>query len=103
MRDPPFVIKADGLAAGKGVLVTESRVDAEDDVRSKLSGATFGDAGRKVVIEEGLTGLELSLLAVCDGERAVPLAPARDHKRLLDDDQGPNTGGMGAESPLADA
>src|SRR5207237_2415993 len=91
------------LAGGKGVLVTESLKDAEDDVRDKLSGAAFGPAGRTVVIEEGLIGLELSILAVCDGDRAVPLAPARDHKRLMDGDLGPNTGGMGAVSPVPDA
>ncbi|MGH9186352.1 MAG: phosphoribosylamine--glycine ligase [Acidimicrobiales bacterium] len=97
---PPFVVKTDGLAAGKGVLVTDSQREAEDDVRSKLSGTSFGDAGRTVVIEEGLTGQELSILAVCDGTRAVPLAPAQDFKRLRDGDDGPNTGGMGAYSPV---
>jgi phosphoribosylamine--glycine ligase len=97
---PPYVVKTDGLAAGKGVLVTESFADAADDVRSKLSGTTFGDAGRRVVIEEGLGGPEVSLLCVCDGKRAVPLAPAQDFKRLGDGDSGPNTGGMGAYSPV---
>ncbi|MEY2404457.1 MAG: phosphoribosylamine---glycine ligase [Acidimicrobiaceae bacterium] len=96
----PFVIKTDGLAAGKGVLVTESLIEAEDDVKAKLAGASFGDAGRTVVIEEGMTGPELSLLAVCDGRRAVPLSPAQDFKRALDGDRGPNTGGMGAYSPV---
>ncbi len=99
----PYVVKTDGLAAGKGVLVTESVDEAVDDVRSKLVGASFGDAGRTVVIEEGLRGPELSVLAVCDGRRAVPLAPARDHKRLGEGDTGPNTGGMGAYSPVAEA
>jgi phosphoribosylamine--glycine ligase len=75
---PPYVVKTDGLAAGKGVLVSESLIDAEDDVKAKLAGATFGDAGRTVVIEEGMTGPELSVLAVCDGRRAVPLDPAQD-------------------------
>ena len=93
-------MKTDGLAAGKGVLVTETLADAEADVRDKLSGASFGAAGRTVVIEEGLTGPELSLLVVCDGERAVPLAPAQDFKRIGDGDAGPNTGGMGAYSPV---
>ena len=79
---PPYVVKTDGLAAGKGVFVTESLIDAEDDVKAKLAGASFGDAGRVVVIEEGLTGPELSVLAVCDGSRAVPLAPAQDFKRV---------------------
>ncbi len=96
----PWVVKTDGLAAGKGVLVTESLDEAVDDVRSKLSGAAFGDAGRRVVIEEWLDGPELSLLCVCDGTRAVPLAPAQDFKRLSDGDLGPNTGGMGAYSPV---
>jgi len=98
-----YVVKTDGLAGGKGVLVTESLSEAVDDVRAKLDGTSFGEAGRTVVIEEGLRGPELSLLAVCDGERAVPLAPARDHKRLGDGDAGPNTGGMGAYSPVAGA
>jgi len=95
-----YVVKTDGLAAGKGVLVTESLAEAVDDVRDKLSGASFGAAGRTVVIEEGLSGPELSVLAVCDGARAVGLAPARDHKRLGEGDRGPNTGGMGAFSPV---
>jgi phosphoribosylamine---glycine ligase len=97
---PPYVVKADGLAAGKGVFVTESLIEAEDDVKAKLAGASFGDAGRVVVIEEGLSGPELSVLAVCDGTRAVPLAPAQDFKRANDGDHGPNTGGMGAYSPV---
>jgi phosphoribosylamine--glycine ligase len=96
----PFVVKTDGLAAGKGVLVTESFDEASADVVDKLSGAAFGDAGRRVVIEEHLDGPELSLLCVCDGKRAVPLAPAQDFKRLADGDAGPNTGGMGAYSPV---
>ena len=95
-----FVIKTDGLAAGKGVLVTEDRAEADDAVRAYLSGEAFGDAGRRVVIEEGLTGPELSVLAVCDGHQAVPLAPAQDFKRIGEGDLGPNTGGMGAYSPV---
>ena len=95
-----YVIKTDGLAAGKGVLVTASRAEASEAVAEYLSGQRFGDAGRTVVIEEGMTGPELSLLAVCDGTRAVPLAPAQDFKRVFDDDRGPNTGGMGAYSPV---
>ena len=95
-----YVVKTDGLAAGKGVLVTDSLTEAEDDVRAKLSGASFGDAGRRVVIEEGMTGPEVSLLCLCDGRRAVPLASAQDYKRLGDGDEGPNTGGMGAYSPV---
>jgi phosphoribosylamine---glycine ligase len=96
----PWVVKTDGLAAGKGVLVTGRLDEAEDDVRAKLAGESFGDAGRTVVIEEGMTGPELSVLAICDGRRAVPLAPAQDFKRVGDDDTGPNTGGMGAYSPV---
>jgi phosphoribosylamine--glycine ligase len=97
---PPFVVKTDGLAAGKGVVVTESLTEARNAVGDYLSGQAFGDAGRRVVIEEGLVGPELSLLAVCDGTRAVPLAPAQDFKRAHDGDRGPNTGGMGAYSPV---
>ncbi len=95
-----FVVKTDGLAAGKGVLVTTDRAEAVDAVRSYLSGDAFGDAGRTLVIEEGLTGPELSILAICDGSTAVALAPAQDFKRLGDGDAGPNTGGMGAYSPV---
>ncbi len=96
----PWVVKTDGLAAGKGVLVTDSMAEAEADVESKLSGAAFGEAGRTVVVEEGLAGTECSLLALCDGRNVVPLPPARDFKRLADGDEGPNTGGMGAYSPV---
>ena len=96
-----YVIKTDGLAAGKGVVVTESLDDARDAVRSYLSGHAFGDAGRTCVIEEGLTGPELSLLVVCNGTtEGWPLAPAQDYKRIGDGDRGPNTGGMGAYSPV---
>ncbi|HEX5947637.1 MAG TPA: phosphoribosylamine--glycine ligase [Acidimicrobiales bacterium] len=96
----PWVTKTDGLAAGKGVLVTDSLDEAIADVRAKLAGESFGDAGRTVVIEEGMTGPELSILAVSDGTRAVALAPAQDFKRVGDGDAGPNTGGMGAYSPV---
>lgn len=96
-----YVVKTDGLAAGKGVLVTESFDEAVADVRDKLSGAAFGEAGRRVVIEEGLTGPEASVFVVCDGQRAVALPPAQDYKRVGDGDAGPNTGGMGAWSPFA--
>jgi len=95
-----FVVKTDGLAAGKGVLVTSDRAEAADAVRAYMSGEAFGDAGRRVVIEEGLGGPELSVLAVCDGRRAVPLAPAQDFKRIGEGGIGPNTGGMGAYSPV---
>ena len=96
----PWVIKTDGLAAGKGVLVARSLDEARADVTAKLSGAAFGDAGRHVVIEEGLEGEECSLLVLCDGTRAVPLLPAQDFKRAADGDSGPNTGGMGAYAPM---
>lgn len=95
-----YVVKTDGLAAGKGVVVTESYEEARQSIRDYLSGSAFGDAGRTVVIEEGLTGPELSVLAICDGKRAVALAPAQDFKRIGDGDSGPNTGGMGAYSPV---
>jgi phosphoribosylamine--glycine ligase len=98
---PPYVIKTDGLAAGKGVLVTSSLAEAEKDVREKLSGAAFGDAGTTVVIEEYLDGEECSLLCLVDGERAVPLVPAQDFKRVGTGNTGANTGGMGAFAPLA--
>ena len=97
----PYVIKADGLAAGKGVLVTESRTDAESWVGYCLEGG-FGDAGASVMIEEYLDGPEVSVFAVCTESGAVPLEPARDYKRLFDDDEGPNTGGMGSYSPVDD-
>jgi phosphoribosylamine--glycine ligase len=96
----PWVVKTDGLAAGKGVLVTGSLPEAEADIDAKLSGDAFGDAGRRVVVEEGLTGPECSLLVLCDGRRLVALAPAQDFKRRDDLDGGPNTGGMGAYSPV---
>ncbi len=96
----PWVVKTDGLASGKGVLVTGSRAEAEADIEAKLSGQSFGEAGRRVVVEEGLSGVECSLLVLCDGHRLAPLAPAQDFKRLADGDTGPNTGGMGAYSPV---
>jgi phosphoribosylamine--glycine ligase len=95
-----YVIKTDGLAGGKGVIVTQSLPEARDAVRSYLSGAAFGDAGRTCVIEEGLTGPELSVFALCDGRDAMAFAAAQDHKRAYDGDLGPNTGGMGAYSPV---
>ncbi|MBT3247896.1 MAG: phosphoribosylamine--glycine ligase [Actinobacteria bacterium] len=95
-----FVIKTDGLAAGKGVLVTTDRAEAAEAIVDYLSGDAFGTAGQTVVIEEGLTGPELSVLAICDGKNAVALSPAQDFKRQKDGDQGPNTGGMGAYSPV---
>lgn len=95
----PWVVKTDGLAAGKGVLVASSLREAESDVDAKLSGA-FGEAGRRLVIEEGLEGPECSVLVLCDGTTAVPLAVAQDFKRAGDADTGPNTGGMGAYAPV---
>jgi phosphoribosylamine--glycine ligase len=99
----PYVVKTDGLAAGKGVLVTGDLAEAVADCAAKLSGRAFGQAGRHVVVEEALSGVELSLLVLCDGREAVPLLPARDYKRLRDGDRGPNTGGMGAYAPVPDA
>jgi len=99
---PPYVIKTDGLAAGKGVLVTQDRAEAEEDLAAKLSGQSFGAAGTRVVIEEGMLGPELSVFALCNGRDFLLLPPARDYKRLLDGDLGPNTGGMGSISPVPD-
>jgi phosphoribosylamine--glycine ligase len=96
----PWVVKTDGLAAGKGVLVARTIEEAQADVEAKLSGAAFGDAGRRIVIEEGLAGEECSLLVLYDGTTAVPLLPAQDFKRIGDGDSGPNTGGMGAYAPM---
>ncbi len=96
----PYIIKTDGLAAGKGVLVTSDLESAIEDVRAKLSGASFGQAGTKVIIEDFLSGREVSVLAILDVERAVLLPAAADHKRLNDGDLGPNTGGMGAFAPV---
>ena len=98
--EPPYVIKTDGLAAGKGVLVTPDLSRAEADVTAKLAGESFGRAGTRVVIEDAMSGDEVSLLALCDGKRALPLPIARDYKRARDGDEGPNTGGMGAHSPV---
>lgn len=92
----PVVIKADGLAAGKGVVIAQSKTEAVSALTAMFSGELVGEAGARVVIEECLKGEELSLLALCDGEQAIALIPAQDHKRAFDNDQGPNTGGMGA-------
>ena len=94
----PIVVKADGLAAGKGVVVAHTVREAEDAIAMMFEGA-FGEAGAEVVIEEFLAGREISFFALCDGETAIPLASAQDHKRVFDHDVGPNTGGMGAYSP----
>jgi phosphoribosylamine--glycine ligase len=99
-----MVVKADGLAAGKGVVVAETRRDAENAIQAAMVDRAFGDAGQQVVIEERLEGPEVSFFVIADGEHAVPLVAAQDHKRIFDDDRGPNTGGMGAfaPSPLVD-
>ena len=96
----PLVVKADGLAAGKGVLICRDRDEAQAAVRLCLADRAFGDAGRTVLIEEFLSGSEVSLLALCDGTRVVAMAPAQDYKRIFTGDQGPNTGGMGSYCPV---
>ncbi len=95
----PIVVKADGLCAGKGVIIAKTKDEAIKAADDMLSGKSFGDAGKKVIIEEFLDGYELSIFAVCDGEDYIVLPAAQDHKRLLDGDEGPNTGGMGAYAP----
>ncbi|MBP5227104.1 MAG: phosphoribosylamine--glycine ligase [Kiritimatiellae bacterium] len=95
----PVVIKADGLAAGKGVIIAQTRQEAEDAIRSMLDEGVLGNAGAQVLIETFLDGEEASILALVDGEHTVLLPPSQDHKRVFDGDQGPNTGGMGAYSP----
>jgi phosphoribosylamine--glycine ligase len=95
----PIVVKADGLAAGKGVIVAMTVAEAEDAVRDMLSGNAFGNAGSRVVIEEFLDGEEASFIVMVDGEHVLPMATSQDHKRVGDGDAGPNTGGMGAYSP----
>ena len=96
----PYVIKTDGLAAGKGVLVTDDFEEACRDIKDKLSGEAFGDAGTTVIIEEGLDGEECSLIVLCDGTNVLPLVPAQDFKRVGDNNEGANTGGMGAYAPM---
>ncbi|MBU3069097.1 phosphoribosylamine--glycine ligase [Aestuariicella sp. G3-2] len=98
-KGAPIVVKADGLAAGKGVIVAESLEQAEEAVKDMLSGNAFGDAGCRVVIEEFLDGEEASFIVMVDGKNVVPMASSQDHKRVGDKDTGPNTGGMGAYSP----
>ena len=101
----PIVVKADGLAAGKGVVIAADAAAALEAIGEMMEDRRFGDAGSRVVLEECLTGPELSFFAICDGRGAQPCGSAHDHKRALDDDRGPNTGGMGAyaPSPLLDA
>lgn len=98
-QSKPLVIKADGLAAGKGVVVCDGVEQAIAVIDSMMIKKEFGAAGTKVVIEERLSGEEASFIAICDGKTIMPLAPSQDHKRIFDDDKGPNTGGMGAYSP----
>ena len=98
-KGAPIVVKADGLAAGKGVIVAMTLAEAEDAVRDMLSGNAFGEAGTRVVIEEFLEGEEASFISMVDGRTALPMATSQDHKRVGDGDTGPNTGGMGAYSP----
>jgi len=98
-KGAPIVIKADGLAAGKGVIVAMTLQEAEDAVKDMLAGNAFGDAGSRVVIEEFLDGEEASFIVMVDGKNVLPMATSQDHKRVGDKDTGPNTGGMGAYSP----
>jgi phosphoribosylamine--glycine ligase len=98
-RGAPIVIKADGLAAGKGVVVARDLAVAEDAIRHMMTDKVFGDAGNAVIVEECLEGEEASILAFCDGRTVVPMVASQDHKPALDGDKGPNTGGMGAYSP----
>ena len=98
-KGAPIVIKADGLAAGKGVIVAMTLADAEEAIHDMLAGNAFGEAGHRVVIEEFLDGEEASFIVMVDGENVVPMATSQDHKRVGDGDTGPNTGGMGAYSP----
>jgi phosphoribosylamine--glycine ligase len=98
-KGAPIVIKADGLAAGKGVIVAMQLAEAESAIRDMLSGNAFGDAGHRVVIEEYLVGEEASFIVMVDGKHVLPMATSQDHKRVGDGDTGPNTGGMGAYSP----
>jgi phosphoribosylamine--glycine ligase len=96
---PPIVVKADGLCGGKGVIIAGSEEEAIEAASDMLAGASFGEAGTRIVVEEFLDGYELSVFAICDGRDYVLLPAAQDHKRLLDGDRGPNTGGMGAYAP----
>ena len=99
MPNLPIVVKADGLCAGKGVIIASTKEEAKDTVKDMLSGESFGEAGKKVIVEEFLDGYELSMFAICDGKDFVLLPAAQDHKRVGDGDTGPNTGGMGAYAP----
>ena len=96
----PLVIKADGLAAGKGVFIVKNLFEARDALNALMEEKKFGEAGRQVIIEEFLEGEEISILAFCDGKTVIPMVSSQDHKKIFDNDQGPNTGGMGAYSPV---
>lgn len=101
MLGAPVVIKASGLASGKGVVIAETMAEAERAIRSMIVGGALGGAGREILVEQFMEGEELSIFALCDGSRALLLKGAQDHKRLLDGDHGPNTGGMGAYAPVS--
>jgi phosphoribosylamine--glycine ligase len=96
---PPYVIKADGLAAGKGVIIAQNEDEAEDALSSMLEKKIFGESGTKIVVEDFLEGEEATVLALCDGKNVLPLVSSQDHKPVFDGDKGPNTGGMGAIAP----
>jgi phosphoribosylamine-glycine ligase len=97
--DYPVVVKASGLAAGKGVIIPRDKAEAIQAAREMLVDKKLGESGAEVVVEELIEGEEISVLAFCDGKIAVGMPPAQDHKRIFDNDQGPNTGGMGAYAP----
>ncbi len=99
-KDFPIVIKADGLAAGKGVVIAENKVQAEEAVKDCFLKNKFGNSGDRIIIEDFLRGYEVSVLCLCDGKEIVPMAPAQDYKRIFDNDMGKNTGGMGSYSPV---
>lgn len=96
----PLVIKADGLAAGKGVFIVKDLLEAKDALNALMEEKKFGEAGRQIIIEEFLEGEEVSILAFCDGKTVIPMVSSQDHKKIFDNDLGPNTGGMGAYSPV---
>lgn len=98
--NPPYVLKADGLAAGKGVLIHSNKEEAQSDIDSILAGNQFGEAGSQLVIEEFLNGIEMSVFVLTDGKSYLTLPEAKDYKRIFDEDKGPNTGGMGSVSPV---
>jgi phosphoribosylamine--glycine ligase len=99
-QKPPYVLKADGLALGKGVVIAQTKEEAEEAIRSMMDAKIHGEAGRRIVIEEYLQGLEISTHALCDGERVLLFPSSKDHKRIRENDEGPNTGGMGTVAPV---